>query len=108
MFASATRTHSVYFPYPWSEKDTISIKLPAGFALDNAERPGDVADTGGIGKSVVSISIDTNANTLIYSRQFHFGGGGKILFPAAAYPAVKGLFDAFHKADTHALSLRQN
>ncbi len=108
VFASATRTHNVYFPYPWSEKDTISIKLPNGFALDNAERPGDVADTGGIGSDVVSISLDKTANTLLYSREFHFGGGGKILFPVASYPAVKGLFDAFHKADTHALSLRQN
>jgi len=108
VFASATRTHSVYFPYPWSEKDTISIKLPDGFALDSAERPGNVGDTGGIGKDIVEMSLDKTKNTLIYSRDFYFGGGGKILFPVATYPAVKSLFDAFHKADTHAISLKQN
>ncbi|MEQ1761700.1 MAG: DUF3857 domain-containing protein [Pyrinomonadaceae bacterium] len=107
VFASETRTHSVYFPYPWSETDTVTIKLPDGFTLDNADKPADVGDTGGIAKSTFSVSIESTKNTLSYSRAFYFGGGGKILFPVTAYPAVKGLFDAFHKADTHAIALKQ-
>lgn len=107
VFTSATRTHSVYFPYPWSEIDAISIKLPDGYALDNADQPGDVGDSAAIAKSTFSIGLETSKNTLKYGRTFYFGGGGKILFPATAYQAVKGLFETFHKADTHAIALIQ-
>ena len=106
VFSSSKRTHSVHFPYPWSEIDSIEIKLPEGYMLDNADSPGDIADTSGIGKNSISISIDTNSNTLLYRRNFHFGGGGKILFPASTYAPLKGLFDAFHKSDTHAIAIR--
>ena len=106
IFSSATRTHSVYFPYPWSETDNIQIKLPPGYELDNADRPGDVGDNGGIAKNTIAISLDTNSNVLIYNRKFHFGGGGMILFPAGSYAPLKNLFDAFHKADTHAIAIR--
>jgi hypothetical protein len=74
--------------------------------LDNAERPEDVADTGGIASDRITISLETATNTLIYKRNFSFGGGGRILFPAATYTPLKSLFDAFHKADTHAIAIR--
>jgi hypothetical protein len=107
VFSSATRTYDIYFPYSWSEKDTISIKLPDGYELDGADTPGSIADTGKIGSDAISISIDKSANTLHYDRTFYFGAGGKILFPVAAYQPVKSLFDAFHKSDTHAISIKQ-
>jgi len=44
---------------------------------------------------------------LIYRRNFHFGGGGKILFPVEAYQPMKNLFDAFHKSDSHTLTIKQ-
>jgi hypothetical protein len=53
------------------------------------------------------MQIDKTANTLIYSREFHFGANGKVLFPAAVYAPLKNLFDAFHKADNTALALKQ-
>lgn len=108
VFSSATRTYNMYFPYPWSEEDRVEIKLPAGFLLDSADTPGEVADTSRIGRNKVTMSIEKTSNTLNYTRSFHFGGGGKILFPVSAYQPVKDLFDAFHKADTHAISLKQN
>ncbi|MGI9035406.1 MAG: hypothetical protein ACR2GD_05140, partial [Pyrinomonadaceae bacterium] len=42
------------------------------------------------------------------TRKFSFGNGGLIRFPVSSYPAVKELFDAFNKADTHQLTLRQD
>lgn len=107
VFASATRTYSMYFPYPWSEEDSVEIKLPDGYELDGADAPTEVKDTGGIGKDTIDLSIDSSRNTLLYKRSFYFGRGGKIVFPVATYPTLKRLFDAFHKADTHAISLRQ-
>lgn len=106
VFSSATRTHSVHFPYPWSESDSIEIKLPDGYMLDNADSPTDVADSGGIAKNSISIAINNTSNTLVYKRNFSFGGGGKILFPVGSYTPLKSLFDAFHKSDTHAIALR--
>ena len=49
VFSAGERQHSVYFSYPWQEKDTISIELPKGFTLENAESPGEAADPSKIG-----------------------------------------------------------
>jgi hypothetical protein len=106
VFSSATRTHNIYFPYPWSEQDEIEIEMPKGFRLDNADSPGAVADPSKIGLLNISISV-VNANMLNYNRKFHFGGGGKILFPVSVYEPMKNLFDMFHKADTHTITLKQ-
>ncbi|MGI8883591.1 MAG: DUF3857 domain-containing protein [Pyrinomonadaceae bacterium] len=107
VFSSATREYDIAFPYPWSESDTVEIELPKGFALDNADAPGVIADSSKIGALDIKMSIDSARNTISYKRNFHFGGGGNILFPAASYKAVKNLFDAFHKADTHTITLKE-
>jgi hypothetical protein len=108
VFSSATRKYSIHFPYPWSENDDIEIALPKGFALDNPDSPGLAADSQRIGSLEINILITKDQSTMVYKRKFHFGGGGNILFPANAYPALKGMFDAFHKADSHTITLKQN
>jgi hypothetical protein len=108
IFSGANRKYDVYFQYPWSEQDSIEIALPKGFALDSADAPALIADPQKIGSLNVNIAIDKASNTLIYKRDFHFGGGGNTLFPATAYQPLKNLFDAFNKADTHTITLKQN
>jgi hypothetical protein len=107
VFISATRTYNMYFPYPWSEEDSLEIKFPADFELDGADSPALVSDPSKIGVDKISISVEKASNILRYNRNFHFGANGKILFPVAVYKPMKNLFDAFHKADTHAISLKQ-
>lgn len=107
IFASATRKYDIYFTYPWSEEDDIEIALPAGYELDNAERPGDVADPGNIGSLKLNIGVNAAQTFLKVQRHFHFGGGGQILFSSGVYQPLKNLFDAFNKTDTHTLTLRQ-
>ncbi|HNQ16419.1 MAG TPA: hypothetical protein PKM58_12695, partial [Pyrinomonadaceae bacterium] len=107
LFASATRKYDIYFSYPWSEEDDIEITLPDGFALDNPERPGDVADPSNIGSLKLNIGVNAAQTFLKVGRQFHFGGGGQILFSSGVYQPLKNLFDAFNKTDTHTLTLRQ-
>jgi len=107
VFTSATRTHSIYFRYPWSEEDHIEIVLPQGYALDNADSPAPIGDSGKISSLNVKMFFDSEKNTLRYERKFYFGGGGNILFPANSYQAVKGLFDRFHEANKHAITLKQ-
>jgi hypothetical protein len=45
---------------------------------------------------------------LTYKRNFLFSGNGTLVFPAEAYPILKGLFESYHKANTHAVTLMQN
>lgn len=108
LFSTAERKYDIYFHYPWSEQDRIEIELPKGFELDNAERPAPVADNQRIGSHAVDIRFDPQTNILLYERKFHFGGGNMYFFPVASYQALKGMFDAFHKADAHTITLKQN
>ena len=108
IFTASSRKHDVYFRFPWAEQDEIEIELPAGFELENGDAPGYVADPQKIGSDSVEIKLAKDTKKLIYTRKFHFGDGGNILFPVDLYPAVKTLFDAFNKADTHGLILKQS
>ncbi len=107
LFSSANRKYDIYFPFPWAENDDVEITLPAGFVLDNADKPGEITDASKIGRLKIDISVDKDQTFINYRRQFHFGGGGNILFPANVYPQLKTLFDEFHKSDTHTITLRQ-
>ncbi len=107
-FASSNRKHDIYFRFPWSESDDIEIELPAGFSLDNADSPESFTDKQKIASRNITIEINKSKNTLIYKRSFYFGGGGNIFFPVSSYPAVKHLFDVFHKGDTHTLTLKKS
>jgi hypothetical protein len=107
VFSAASRTYDIYFPYPWSEQDSVEITLPKGMDLDSADAPAEVFDGKRIGDDKITMGVDKKTNTLVYNRSFHFGGGGYVLFPAAAYPVIKQMFDGFYKADTHAISLKQ-
>ncbi|HLM62233.1 MAG TPA: DUF3857 and transglutaminase domain-containing protein [Pyrinomonadaceae bacterium] len=108
VFSTATRKYDVYFNYPWSENDSIEIELPKGFSLDNADVPALLADPQKISSLDINIAHNKSANSLIYERKFYFGGGGNLLFPSASYQPLKNLFDEFHKADTHTITLKQN
>lgn len=106
-FSSDSRTYDVYFQFPWSESDEISIKLPEGFEIDSGEKPAPIADNNGIGSLKINIGVDKSTNTLKYGREFYFGGGGNIFFPVETYKPIKALFDSFHKADTYTITLKK-
>ncbi len=107
LFSSATRKYGIYFEFPWSQSDNIEIELPKNFELDNADAPASIADPEKIGLSQIVMAIDKTTNTLKYKREFHFGGGGNIIFSVEAYQPIKKMFDAFHTADMHTISLKQ-
>lgn len=107
LFSSNTRKYDIFFRYPWSEKDTVDIVLPAGYDLDSADSPGVTADPNKIGSLDIRIGIDKATNALVYQRKFHFGGGGTVLFPAGSYTALKNLFDLFQKSEAHTITLKQ-
>jgi hypothetical protein len=105
MFTAAERIHPIYFHYPWSEEDNITIELPPGFELDNPEGASPFKFPP-VGEYTVSTAISKDKKVLIYSRKLVFGSGDQILFPAKTYPMMKQIFERIHEADTHTLSLK--
>lgn len=106
LFSGSQRKYPVYFSYPWSEEDHVTIDLPAGFALDNADAPA------AFGSPPVTdykpgISVTTDGHSLIYRRSFYFGGADTIVFPVSVYPKLKDYFDSVHQSDNHTVTLKQ-
>jgi transglutaminase-like putative cysteine protease len=109
LFSASDRKNAVYFHYPWSEQDHLTIELPAGFALDNADVPAPIPRemTQNICEQKTRMAVTTDGRSLIYDRNFFFGGGGGIVFPASSYSALKQLFDLINQADDHTITLKQ-
>lgn len=105
MFSAGTRRYPIYFHYPWSEEDVITIQLPKGYTLDNADRPAPIS--AGISKHEVRIGVTNDQTTLHYNRSFFFGQRDVLLFTVDKYEPLKRLFDEVSKADNHMITLKQ-
>lgn len=105
LFASSTRRYQIYFHFPWSEEDKVTISLPKGYVLDNADAPGPIA-AGGICRYEVKMQLVKDEPALIYHRSFFFGRQNILLFAAEIYPQLKQLFDAINKSDNHTIALK--
>jgi hypothetical protein len=106
LFSAGERRYPIYFRFPWSEEDKVTLTLPKGYVLDNADRPAPIS-AGPVSKYEVKMSVTNDQTTLMYGRNFYFGGGDSILFPVTNYPILKQLFDGIHQADNHMITLRQ-
>jgi hypothetical protein len=104
-YPTQERRHPLYFHYPWSEEDRVSIELPAGFELDHPDVPRAV-DGGRVASCAVTLKINHTTRTLTYERKFSFGGDGAILMAPADYPRVKQFFDVVHIVGAHTLTLK--
>ena len=107
MLSSSTRIYPVYFPSPWIEDDMVSLELPQGFALDNADQPAPEAAAGTTVKHEIHVAI-TNENTLRFERRLSFGIDKKIFFSVSEYPSVKSVLDAIGKRDGHVLAIKES
>ena len=104
-FSASTRRYPIYFHYPWSEEDEVTIELPKGYQLDNADRPAPI--NAGISKYEVKMGISNDQTTLHYQRTFFFGERDLLLFSVDKYELLKRLFDELSKADNHMITLKQ-
>jgi hypothetical protein len=107
LFSAGTRRYPIYFHFPWSEEDKITINLPKGYALDNADRPAPM-NIQEICKHEINMGVTQDQTQLIYKRNFLFGGRDMILFPVTSYDQIKRLFDEISKADSHMITLKQS
>lgn len=106
LFSAGTRRYPIYFHFPWSEEDKITIALPKGFALDNADRPAPI-NAGDVSQYDIKMGITNDQTTLVYNRSFFFGNPKLLLFPVEKYDLIKQLFDEVSKADNHMITLKQ-
>jgi hypothetical protein len=108
MFSASERRFPVQFPYAWKEAENISIALPEGFELDNAESPGNL-DFGEPGSYKFNISVAQGpAPSLLISRELVFGDKGLLFFAQANYGTLKKIFDEIQVRDAHSISLKGN
>lgn len=106
LFSASQRRYEVYFDYPWQEMDEVTIDLPEGFALDNADAPQPLSG-GALTQYKPSVAVK-DGRQLIYKRSFYFGKGGTLIFPVSSYPQLKQYFDMVNKQDNHKITLRQS
>jgi len=104
MFPASTRKLSIYFHYAWKEEDNITIELPAGFALDNADVPAPLK-AGEVVDYKVWMGVTKKGDELQFKRTFSFNA---LLFPVSSYAPLKQVFDELHESDNHTISLKQS
>ena len=106
LFSAGTRRYPIYFHFPWSEEDKITITLPKGYALDNADRPAPI-NAGATSQHEIKMGITNDQRTLVYDRTFFFGSSDLLLYPVEKYDVIKQLFEEVNKADNHMITLKQ-
>ena len=77
-------------PYSSKESNAISLPLPPGFTLEQAESPS---------------RLSFGDAELVITRELVFGAKGIVNFPPDAYPQIKRAFDEMYGHDTHTLAL---
>lgn len=107
MFPTSERKHPIYFSFPWSEDDSVSIQVPDGYELDHADAPGSLT-AGAVCAYDVKINFNKESRTIGYKRSFFFGGNSSILYPATSYAQIKQVFDVVHERDNHTITLKQS
>ena len=106
-FTDANRNNIIYFDYPWSETDSVDIHMPAGYELDHPEAPPSF-EFKPVGKYTAKVSLVKATNTMLYRRNFVFGGDKIPQFDVPQYKPIKAIFDQIHASDEHMITLKQS
>jgi uncharacterized protein DUF3857/transglutaminase superfamily protein len=92
-FRHEKRINSIYFHYPYTEKDSLSIQFPPVLKIESV--PAETKNSPGAG-FLYDVTATQNAGTVKIDRQLVIGG---ILFPVSAYPALRQFFSRVKTAD---------
>jgi hypothetical protein len=107
-FTAPTRQHQIYFPYAWTEEDTLTFRLPDGWEVEPDAGPkGMGLDGGATAAYSRSVSAPGQDRTVTYSRSLMVGGQGRLFFPRDVYLGIKAFFDTVHQGDRSTLTLRR-
>ena len=103
MFPTSVRKYQIYFDYPWTDHDEVTIELPEGFDLEGTQTPASLP-INQVGEYKMNLSVNADGK-LVYVRDFRFGDNNNVLFPVKAYPQIKRIFDYINKQDTQPVTL---
>jgi len=99
LFQRPERKYPVYYPYPFSEIDTVVIKLPEGVALETFPDP----QTAKPAFAQYTNSGKVADQQIINSRSFTVK---QFLFQPSAYPQLREFFGKVHAGDEGQVVLR--
>ena len=91
-FTHAQRKYPVYFPYPFTDTDSVTIKVPAGFVLESAPPPQDAKLPYARYQNVSQF----DGTQLVTQRQLAFNG---IFFDVDKYSELKSFFGKVQTGD---------
>ncbi len=106
-FAQEKRVNSIFFRYPYTEKDSVSLHVPDGVKIESV--PAGVKANPGAGFNY-DLKASQAGNSITIERQFAVGG---ILFSAEDYPALRSFFRSVKTNDDtqivlHAVQTSEN
>ena len=105
-FSAATRTNPVYFPFPWTERDSVTLTLPPGYEFDEATAPSGVRFAEDASYEY-ALAISADRHEVVLKRTLVVCNNKRILFEVSEYPGLKKFFDLVAQNDGFALSVRK-
>jgi transglutaminase-like putative cysteine protease len=106
-YTSTDRRHPVYYRYPWTELDTVRVRLPAGWKVEGADHV-EPLSAEGVSDYAAAVMVSDDQKHVLYVRRFRLGMDGSIFFPTQFYPGVKKLFDGIQTRDRVSVSLTRS
>jgi len=106
-FTSSARHAPVYFRFAWSERDSLSLRLPEGWkveAVEAAAAPAP-AEAPGVAGYASAIRTSDDGREIVVVRTLRVGDDGTLVFPPDRYPELKRLFDRIHDRDGAVVTL---
>lgn len=100
LLTAATRVNKVYFQFPWSEEDDVSIAIPEGYLVEPLPDQTEFD----IGAAHYRASFRREANRVIYERRLAVSA---IIIGVDEYQTLKNFFDRVHQADQAVISFRR-
>jgi hypothetical protein len=104
LFPVANREYGVYFHFPWSEEDTVTISLPNGFQVENIDKIKPVT-AGPVARYESQIEVNGEDHSIVYHRRFFFGGQNRLYITPESYRELKLLFDLVNTNDNLAIAI---
>jgi hypothetical protein len=91
-FEPEKRVYPIYFPYPYEEIDSVKLRVPQGFRIENVPAMVKV-NRGPVAYEISAVQQD---NCVEVKRDLLVTG---IMFPVTAYPALRQFFNTVKTND---------
>ncbi len=91
-FEAEKRINPIYFHYPYEEIDTVKLRPPAGYRIENVPTVQQVKS----GPVAYEISVAQQGNSVEVKRHLLVNG---IIFPVDSYPALRRFFNTVKTND---------